>query len=115
MAGDILEETEPGLAFGDDAGDVRPEVARVGDAAALSGHAERLARVAARANIHDSTPRAAVECGKVRPDRSRGQISRFHARDQERGGRAFPLHETDAGVSGQGEVEGKVKAARAAA
>jgi len=45
MMGDILEEHEGRLAFGDDPGDMGPEVARVVRAATLARDGERLARV----------------------------------------------------------------------
>jgi len=45
MMGDIFEEDEGRLDFIDDAGDMRPEVARVVRTPALARHAERLARI----------------------------------------------------------------------
>jgi hypothetical protein len=71
VARDVLAEDEGGLALGDDAGDVRPEMALVIDAALVSGDGERLAWVARSDEIHDSTPRASVEGSQVRPDRGR--------------------------------------------
>jgi hypothetical protein len=46
MMGDILEEDEGWLDLADDAGDMRPEVARVVRAPAFARDGERLARIA---------------------------------------------------------------------
>lgn len=70
VACDILKAYDGRLALLDDSPDVRPEVARVLLPLPLAGDGERLARVARRDEIHDSTPRSAVERGQVVPDRS---------------------------------------------
>jgi len=106
MAGDVLEKSDRWLDLSEDALDVRPEVALVIDASTLAGEGEGLAGVAARDDIHASTPASAVEGGEVVPDRSRSHDSFLHARDQARGGMGFPLHETDGAV---GVSEGKVE------
>ena len=67
--GDILEEYEGRSRPRDDAGDMRPEVARVVRAAAFARDGERLARIARSDDVHRASPRAAVEGGNVVPDR----------------------------------------------
>jgi len=67
MMGDILEKDEGRLAFADDAGELRPEVAGIVRAPALARDAEWLTRESAMEDIHDATPRAAVEAGNVVP------------------------------------------------
>ncbi|MFC3119850.1 hypothetical protein ACFOHS_22230 [Jhaorihella thermophila] len=52
MMGDVLEEDEGRHDLADDAGDMRPEVARVVRAPALARHAERLARIARSDDVH---------------------------------------------------------------
>ena len=69
MMGDVLEEDEGRFAFADDPRDVRPEVPRVGRAAPLARHAERLARIARAEDVHRAAPWAAIEGGNVVPDR----------------------------------------------
>ena len=71
VAGDVLAEDDGGLALGDDAGDVGPEVALVIDAELVSSDRERLARVSRSDAIHDATPRSSVEGSQVTPERSR--------------------------------------------
>jgi len=69
MSSDVFENNESWSALSDDPGDVRPEVARVVLPGATTGDAERLAWITRSDEIHDSTPRASVEGGEVRPDR----------------------------------------------
>jgi hypothetical protein len=95
VVGDVLDEDEGRLALTDDASDVRPEMARVVCPSHLAGDAEGLARVARREEIHDSTPRAAVEGSQIRPDRRLIQVSRRHARTQDFAGIGFDLHSAD--------------------
>ena len=67
MMGDILEKDEWRLDLTDDAGDMRPEVARVVGTAALSRDRERLARIARSDDVHRAAPRSAIERGNVVP------------------------------------------------
>lgn len=82
----------------DDAREVREDraAALVGEAASESGGAVGLARWARKDEIHESTPAAATECGKVRPDRRRMQEAVLHTRDQTRRCVRFPFHVTNA-------------------
>jgi hypothetical protein len=99
MVGDVLQEDELGLTIADDAGDVRPEVARVVGSSLPSGDAERLAWVAGSDEIHDATKLSTVEGGKVIPDRRRMKPAVFHTRDKIRDGIGFPFHVSDAAVA----------------
>ena len=79
----------------------RPEA--VVEPGALAGVADVLTRETASNEIHDATPRSAVEGGNVVPDRRRIQPAFRHARDQDRSRIDFPLHETD-GTGGTSEA-----------
>ena len=112
MPGDVLKKNESWLALSDDPSDVRPEVALISMSAPLACEAERLAGVARRDEMNDSTPRAAVEGSKVVPDRSRSQDAFFHARNQARGCMSFPLHETDGAIGvSKSEADSKLQPA----
>lgn len=115
VVGDVLEENKSGLALADDAGDMRPEVARVVGAAAAAGDAERLARIARQHEIHRATPCAAVEAGKVVPDRRRRQGLVFHPGHEDGRGAGVPLDVTHSTVSGLGDVQAEIEAAGAGA
>jgi len=115
MMGDILEEYERWFDFADDAGDMRPEVARVVRAAALSRDRERLARIARSDDIHRAAPRAAVEGDNVVPDNSLIQGRIFHPRHESGCGEGFPFDMAHSTISGDGDGEPEVESACAGA
>lgn len=110
MMGDVLEEHEGRLGLADDAGDMRPEVARVVRAPALACDRERLARIARSDDVHRAAPRAAVEGGNVVPDRRRIQGRVFHPRHEDGRGVGVPLDVTHSAISGECEVQPEVEA-----
>lgn len=111
MIGDIFEEDDRGIAFPDDAGNVRPEMAWIGLTEAAAGNRERLARVARSEDIHEAAPWSAVESCKVVPDRRRIQGFVFHPRHESGCCEGFPLDVTHSAISGTGDVEAKVETA----
>ena len=115
MMGDILEEDEGRLTFPDDAGDMWPEVAGVVRALPLARQTERLARVARSEDVHRATPRAAVECGNVVPERRLRQGLVFHPRHEDGRGIGVPLDMTHSAVSGTGDVQSKLEPSGAGA
>jgi len=115
MMGDILEEDEGRLDFADDAGDMRPEVARVIRAPALARDRERLARIACSDDVHRAAPRAAVEGGNIVPDNSLIQGRIFHPRHESGCGVGFPFDMAHSTISGKCDGEPEIKPARAGA
>lgn len=115
MMGDILEEHEGRLDLADDPGDMRPEVARVVGAPALSGDGERLARIARSDDVHRAAPRAAVEGSNIVPDNSLIQGRVFHPRHESGCGVGFPFDMAHSTISGDGDGEPEVETARAGA
>ena len=115
MIGNVLEEHPSRSAFADDAGNVRPEVARIVRAPAPSGDAEWLARIARRDEIHRAAPRPAVEAGKIVPDRRLIQGLVLHPRHEDGRGEGVPLDVTHSTVSGLGQRKSEVEAASAGA
>lgn len=77
MAADVFEEDpfKPVSEFSGDSGNVGPEVALVTLSAALAGLAEGLAGVSGNEGIDCACKWSGVECGKVIPDWSWGEIS----------------------------------------
>jgi hypothetical protein len=69
-APDVFDESEPGVGLANDSQDVRPQPARVVDAAAVARNGCRLAWETGSDEIHASTPRAAIEGREIAPDRS---------------------------------------------
>jgi hypothetical protein len=115
MMGDILEEDEGRLDLADDAGDMRPQVARVLGTPALARDGERLTRIARCDDIHRATPRAAVEGSNVVPDNSLIQGRVFHPRHESGCGVGFPFDMAHSTISGDGDGEPEVETARAGA
>lgn len=115
MMGDILEEDEGRFDFADDAGDMRPEVARIVLAPALARHTERLARISRSDDVHRAAPRAAVETGNVVPDRRCIQGRVFHPRHESGRSEGFPLDMAHSSISGAGDGEPEIDASDAGA
>lgn len=74
VAGDVFEKDPFGSAFGNDAGDVGPEVAGIVGPAALSGRAERLAGVSGELRVERPAEWPCVEAAQIVPDWRRGEI-----------------------------------------
>ena len=109
MMGDILEEHEWRFDFADDAGDMRPEVARVVRAPTFARDGERLARIARSDDVHRAAPRAAVEGSNVVPDNSLIQGRVFHPRHESGCGVGLPFDMAHSTISGEGDGESKVE------
>ena len=116
MAGYVLDEDPLGDDLSDDAGDVGPEVALVVVSCPLSGDGPRLARVARSDEIHDSTPRVAVEGLEIVPDRRRIQGLVLHPRHEDGRSVGFPLDVThNSGPLAKGKLESQIKSPGTAA
>lgn len=115
MMGDVLKKDEGRLDLADDAGDMRPEVARIGRAPALARDGERLARIARRDDVHHAAPWFAVEAGNVVPDRRAIQGRVFHPRHDNGCGEGFPFDIAHSTISGQCDSEPEVDSTSAGA
>lgn len=113
MMRNVLQEDEGRLAFRNDAGDVRPEVPRVGRALALPRERERLARITRKEDVHAAAPRSTVEACNIVPDRSRIQDRIFHPGHENSRRVGFPLDVTHSPVSSDSEVQAEVESAGA--
>jgi hypothetical protein len=94
-AWDVLQEEQAGSHLAKDPTGDRPEVSLVRAAALLAGAGVGLAGDPRHDEIHRAAPSASIEGSEVSPDRRRVQDAFFHARDQDRGGKEFPLHVQD--------------------
>ena len=115
MMGDIFEEDEGRFDFADDAGDMRPEVARVCRPLALACDAKWLARIPRCNDVHRATPRAAIEGSNVVPDRRVIQGRVFHPRHESGCGEGLPFDMAHSSISGQGDGEPEIDAPGAGA
>ncbi len=115
MMGDIFEEHEGRFDLADDAGDMRPEVARVVRAPALARDGERLARIARSDDVHRAAPWATVEGSNVVPDNRLIQGRVFHPRHESGCGVGFPFDMAHSTISGDGDGKPEIEPARAGA
>jgi len=109
MAGDVFKENKSRFALSDDPGDMGPEVTGVSNSGATTSDGEWLARVSRRDDIHDSTPRMAVEGCDIVPQRSRIQGLVFHPRHERGRAEGFPLNVTNSSISVEGDMESEVE------
>ena len=79
---DVLAEDAERPALIDNTDDLIDEESIIEDPEPLSCNAVALAGISGSDAMNASTPRSSVEGGKVRPDRRRSQVVRFHAVDQ---------------------------------
>jgi hypothetical protein len=115
MAGDVFEEHPLGAAFGDNAGDLGPEVAGVVGTAALSGGTERLAGISGEDDVERTAERAGIETAQVVPDRRWGEIPGALCGEEDGARPILPLDEGAGVIAGFGQHEAQIKASAACA
>jgi hypothetical protein len=110
QAGDVFDAHDRGPHLTDDTRNVVPEVSRITGGLALAGLGKGLAGEARRDEIHDSTPRSAVEGAQIVPDRSRGQVAVLHARSQDARDIGVALDEAYRSIGGsEGKLDPELK------
>jgi hypothetical protein len=109
MAGDVFKEAPPGLDLFDDPRNVGPEMPWIRSSLATARHREGLAGIPAHNEIHDSTPRLAVEGLEIRPKRRIIQGFVFHARSQDFGGVGFVLNVSDCDSAWDRQLDAEVE------
>jgi hypothetical protein len=115
MTGDIFEEDPLRAAFGDDAGDVWPEVARVVGATALSGRAERLAGISGEDDVEGAAERSGIEAAQIVPDWGWGEIPGALGGDEDSTWPILPFDKCACVISWFGEHEAQIQASAACA
>ena len=115
VTGDIFEEHPLGAAFGDDAGDVWPEVAGVICTSAFSSGAEGLAGISGQDDVESPAKGTGIEGSQIIPDRSRGEVAGPLGRDEDGSRPVLPLDKGVGMIAGFGEHEAQIKASAACA
>tara|TARA_R110002020_G_scaffold44181_2_gene127721 strand:- start:2740 stop:3261 length:522 start_codon:yes stop_codon:yes gene_type:complete len=90
--------------------DVGPEVSWVFCAFALPCCAEGLAGITASEKVNALSKAVCWQGFKIRPDRCRNQLSRFHLCNQVRSGEGFDLHMSDDSMFKSGKVKSSLDA-----
>jgi hypothetical protein len=111
VAFDVFEEAHEGSHNSNSLCDERPEVARVFGAEPFTGGAEWLAGITSREDDHEVAKLFPREGLKIRPDRCRVQVSRFHFRNQICDRKGFDLTKSDCAQISDDSAESKVNAA----
>ena len=115
MPGDVFEEDPLWAAFGDDTGDLGPEVPRIIGAAALSGGAERLAGISGEDDVESAAKGAGIEGSQIIPDRGGCEIPRALCSAEDGARPVFPLDEGPSVKLGFGEHDAQIQASAACA
>jgi hypothetical protein len=106
----VFEEDLLGLAFADDARDVRPEVARIFVGELLARTTERLARIARAEDVRLSAIGRPVEGFKVAPNVGSSQGAVLKTRNQLADNRDFPFHVHERANCSESERKSEVDA-----
>jgi len=112
---DVLQRDDSRSHLANHAGDGGPEPTGIVLGSALPGVADWLAREARRDEIHNATPRLAIEGREIIPDRSAIHGRVLHPRHENGRGESVPLNETHATGPGDGELDSKLKSSDAGA
>jgi hypothetical protein len=93
------------LHFGDDSGELGPLPSVIFDSESFSRRRFSAARIAANEEIHEATPRLAVEGVEICPTRRWSQGAFFHASSKDCGRKHFDLDHADDARIGNGQSE----------
>ena len=115
MTGDVFEEDPCGMAFGDDTGDLWPEVAGIVGAATFSGRAEGLAGISGEDDVEGTVKGAGIEAAQIVPDRGWGEIPRALGGDEHSSWPVLPFDKGAGVISGFGKHEAHIQASAACA
>jgi len=115
VPGDVLNEDPLGAAFGDDTGNLRPEVTGIVGTSALACRAEGLAGISGEDRVEGASEASSAEAAQVIPDRGRGEIPRALGGDEHGSGPVLPFDEGAGVIAGLGEHEAQIQASAACA
>ena len=115
MPGDVFEEDPLWAAFGDDTGDLGPEVPRIIGAAALSGGTERLAGISGEDDVEGAAKGTGIKAAQIIPDRGWSEIPGALGGDEDRSWPVLPFDKGAGVVAGFGEHDAHIQASAACA
>ena len=115
MTGDVFEEDPLWAAFGDDTGDVGPEVPGVVGTTTLSGRAEGLAGISREDGVEGAAEGPGVETAQIVPDGCWGEIPGALGSDEDAAGPILPLDKCAGVETGFGKHDAQIQASAACA
>ncbi len=115
VTGDVFEEDPFGGAFGDDPGDLGPEMARVVCTSAFASSAEGLAGISGEDDVEGTAKSAGIETAQIVPDRGRGEIPGPLGGDENRAGPVLPFDKCPGVEAWFGEHDAQIQSSAACA
>ena len=115
VAGYVFEKDPFWATFGDDAGDLGPEVAGIIGATALSRCAEGLTRISGEDDVEGAAKGTGIEAAQIVPDWGRCEIPCALGSDENSAGPVLPFDKGAGVIAGFGEHEAQIKASAACA
>ncbi len=115
MTGDVFEKHPFGAAFGDDTGDIGPEVPRIVGAATFASGAERLAGISGEDDIEGTAEGTGIEGSQIVPDRRWREVAHALGGDEDGSRPVLPFDKATGVISGLCEHEAQIKASAACA
>ena len=115
VPGDIFEEDPFGGALPDDAGDLRPEMARIVGASAFASCAEGLAGISGKDDVEGAAEGPRIEAAEIIPDWGCSEIACALGGDEDAAGPLLPLDKCAGVISGFGKHEAHIQASAACA
>jgi hypothetical protein len=112
---DVFEEDPFGLAFPDNPGDLRPEVAGIVGTTALSGGTERLAGISCEHDVEGAAKGPGIETAQIIPDWRGCEVSGALGGDEDGAWVSFPLDKGAGVEAGLGEHDAQIQASAACA
>ena len=115
VTGDVLEEYPFGAAFGNDPGNLRPEVSGISSSATFASGAEGLAGVSGEDDVAGAAEDPGIEAAEIIPDRGRRKIPGALGGDDDDPRPVFPFDKGAGVVAGFSEHEAQIQASAACA
>jgi hypothetical protein len=112
---DVFEEDPLGATFGDDAGDLEPEVAGIIGPTAFASRAEGLAGISGEDRVEGAAKGPGIEAAQVVPDWCGGKIPCALGGDEHLSGPDLPFDKGAGVISGFDEHEAHIQASAACA
>ena len=115
VTGYVFEKHPLWSAFGDDTGDLGPEVAGIIGPTALSRRAKGLAGISGEDDVEGAAKGTAIEAAQIIPDWGRCEIPGALGGDEDRSWPVLPLDEGAGVISRFGEHDAQIQASAACA
>jgi hypothetical protein len=115
VTGDVFEEHPLRAAFGDDPGDLGPEVPGVVGTLAFASGTEGLAGISGEDDVESAAEDTGIETADIIPDRRRCEVPRDLGCDEHSSGPDLPFDKCAGVIIGFGEHEAQIKASAACA